>query len=262
MNILICIKQVPNTDKIKIDKEKHTLIRDGIDSIINPYDTFALEFALRIKDQYENTKISVISMGPKQAEKALRQALSLSADNAYLVTDKSFSGSDTLATSYILSKAINHIEKVEGQFDLILCGKQAIDGDTAQVGPELAEHLNRLQVTGVREINVADNSFIVKKETDEGFEILQVPNHCLLTITKPDFEIRFPSLKMKMKSKKIPIEILDLNNLIDIDKSKIGLKGSPTKVKKTYVNEINKECIEINGSIQEITDQLYNLIEK
>lgn len=262
MNILVCIKQVPNTDKIKIDNEKHTLIREGVESIINPFDAYALEFANRIKDNDKNTNITVISMGPDQAKKALTSALSLGADNAFLISDKKFRGSDTLATSYILSQSIKHLEKTHGQFDLILCGKQAIDGDTAQVGPEIAENLNYPQITYVREIDVLENSFRIKRETDEGYQILEVPFKCLMTITKPSFDLRFPSLKMKMKAKKTIIETLDLSLLSNIDTNYIGLKGSPTKVKKTYVNEIIKQSISINGSPKEIANELFKIIEK
>ncbi|MGD1822044.1 MAG: electron transfer flavoprotein subunit beta/FixA family protein [Pleomorphochaeta sp.] len=262
MNILVCIKQVPNTDKIKIDKEKNTLIREGVESIINPFDTYAIEFANRIKDENSDTKITVITMGPKQATKALQSAYALGVDFAYLITDRKFGGSDTLATSYILSKSIKYIEKEREVFDLILCGKQAIDGDTAQVGPELAEHLNYPQVTYVRELKVKDDYFIVKKETDEGYQILEVPKKSLMTITKPSFEPRFPSLSMKMKAKKKEIFTIDINSLSNIDQSKIGLKGSPTKVKKTYVNKIEKENHEITGSSKEIAKQIYKIIEK
>ena len=141
MNICVCIKQVPDTTEIKIDPVTNTLIRDGVPSIVNPYDTYALENAARLKDKDPSAKIVVISMGPPQAKNALKECLAIAADKAYLITDRAFGGSDTLATSYILASAISHIEKTEGKFDCIFCGKQAIDGDTAQVGPEIAEHL-------------------------------------------------------------------------------------------------------------------------
>ena len=262
MNILICIKQVPNTNKIKIDKNKHTLIREGVESIINPFDLYAIEFALRIKDTINNVNISVISMGPPNAEKALRTALSLGVDSSYLISDKAFSGSDTLATSYVLSMAIKYIEKENEYFDLILCGKQAIDGDTAQIGPQLAEYLKYTLVTNVRELEIKNSSFLIKKETDEGFQILKAPSRSLFTITKPSFEARFPSLNAKIKAKKTPIKVLDLNILTKIDITKIGLKGSATKVKETYVNEIDKDNVTISGTPEEIVNQICKLIEK
>ena len=148
MNILVCIKQVPDTNEIKIDPETNTLVRDGVPSIINPFDGYAIEAAARIKDKNPDTRIVVLSMGPQQAEAALREALAIAADKAYLVSDRAFGGSDTLATSYILSCAIAKVEELEGvKFDAVFCGKQAIDGDTAQVGPELAELLDYPQVT-------------------------------------------------------------------------------------------------------------------
>ena len=147
MNILVCIKQVPDTTEIKIDPVKNTLIREGVPSIVNPFDTYALEAAARIKDANPDAKIVVVTMGPPQAEKALRECLAIAADKAYLVTDRKFGGSDTLATSYVLRKTVEKLETLEGKFDAIFCGKQAIDGDTGQVGPELAEWLDIPQVT-------------------------------------------------------------------------------------------------------------------
>ena len=140
-NILVCIKQVPDTTEIRIDPVKKTLIREGVPSIVNPFDAYALELAARIKDKEPGTKITLVSMGPPQAENALRECLAVGGDKAYLVSGREFGGSDTLATSYILSCAIKKLEELEGKFDIIFCGKQAIDGDTAQVGPEIAEHI-------------------------------------------------------------------------------------------------------------------------
>ena len=146
-NILVCIKQVPDTTEIRIDPVKKTLIREGVPSIVNPFDAYALELAARIKDKEPGTKITLVSMGPPQAENALRECLAVGGDKAYLVSGREFGGSDTLATSYILSCAIKKLEELEGKFDIIFCGKQAIDGDTAQVGPEIAEHIGLPQVT-------------------------------------------------------------------------------------------------------------------
>ena len=157
MNILVCMKQVPDTTEIKIDPVTNTLIRDGVPSIVNTFDAFALEAAARIKDKNPDTKIVVVSMGPEQAKVALKECLAIAADKAYLVSDRAFGGSDTLATSYILSNAIQKIEELEGKFDAIFCGKQAIDGDTAQVGPEIAEHLGYPQVTYALEAEADGN---------------------------------------------------------------------------------------------------------
>ena len=196
MNILVCIKQVPDTAEIKIDPVTNTLIRAGVPSIVNPFDAYALEIAARIKDKNPGTKISVLTMGPQQATAALKECLAVGGDKAYLVSDRAFGGADTLATSYTLKNAIDKIEELEGKFDLIFCGKQAIDGDTAQVGPEIAEHMNYPQITYAVEATVEGDEVLVKRETGEGYEILAAD---------------------------LPVEA-----------ERIGLKGSPTKVKKTF----------------------------
>ena len=154
-NILVCIKQVPDTTEIRIDPVKKTLIREGVPSIVNPFDAYALELAARIKDKEPGTKITLVSMGPPQAENALRECLAVGGDKAYLVSGREFGGSDTLATSYILSCAIKKLEELEGKFDIIFCGKQAIDGDTAQVGPQISEHLDIPVISYAKAIKVA-----------------------------------------------------------------------------------------------------------
>ncbi len=235
MNILVCVKQVPDTTEIKIDPVTNTLIRKGVPSIVNPFDGYALEAAARIKDKDPDTKIVVVSMGPEQAKEALRECLSIAADKAYLVTDRAFGGSDTLATSYILSETIKKVEELEGKFDAIFCGKQAIDGDTAQVGPEISEHLGLAQVTYGLEAEVEGDMIKVKKEVEDGVEIIGVKMPCLVTFTKPSWDPRYPTIKRKMAAKKAEIPNLTAADLTTIDLSKAGLKGSPTKVKTTFV---------------------------
>ena len=235
MNILVCVKQVPDTTEIKIDPVKNTLIRDGVPSILNPFDGYALEAAARIKDKDPDTKIVVVSMGPEQAKAALKECLAIAADKAYLVSDRAFGGSDTLATSYILSNAIKKIEESEGSFDAIFCGKQAIDGDTAQVGPEIAEHLGYPQVTYGLEAEAADGMLKVKKEVEGGAEIIGVRTPCVATFTKPSWDPRYPTIKRKMAANKAVIPTLTVADLTEIDLTQAGLKGSPTKVKKTFV---------------------------
>lgn len=235
MNILVCVKQVPDTTVIKIDPVKNTLIREGVPSIVNPFDGYALEAAARIKDKDPDTKIVVVSMGPEQAKAALKECLSVAADKAYLVTDRAFGGSDTLATSYILTCAIQKIEGLEGKFDAIFCGKQAIDGDTAQVGPEIAEHMNYPQVTYGLEAEVDGTMLKVRKEIDDGVQIVGVQTPCVVTFTKPAWDLRFPSIKRKMAANRAEIPSLTAADLTTIDVAKAGLKGSPTKVKKTFV---------------------------
>ena len=235
MNILVCVKQVPDTNEIKIDPETNTLVRDGVPSIVNTFDGYALEAAARIKDNAPDTKIVVLSMGPAQAEAALRECLAIAADKAYLLTDRAFGGSDTLATSYILSQAIQKVEAAEGKFDMIFCGKQAIDGDTAQVGPEIAEHLGYPQVTYGLEAEVDGDTIKVKKEVEEGVEVIAAKMPCLVTFTKPAWDPRYPTIKRKMAANRAEIPVIGEEDLADIDRTKIGLKGSPTHVKKTFV---------------------------
>ncbi len=235
MNMLVCVKQVPDTTEIKIDPVKNTLIRDGVPSILNPFDGYALEAAARIKDKNPDSKIVVLSMGPMQAQAVLKEALAIAADKAYLVSGRTFGGSDTLATSYIISQAIKEVEKTEGKFDIIFCGKQAIDGDTAQVGPEIAEHLGYPQVTYSLEAELDGDLVKVKKETEEGAEIIGIQTPCVLTFTKPSWDPRYPTMKRKLAANRAEIPVISDTDLVDIDTTRIGLKGSPTKVKKTFV---------------------------
>lgn len=235
MNILVCIKQVPDTTEIKIDPVKNTLIREGVPSIVNPFDGYALEAAARIKDKDPNTRIVVLSMGPEQAKAALKECLAIAADKAYLVSDRAFGGSDTLATSYIISETIKKVEELEGKFDAIFCGKQAIDGDTAQVGPEIAEHLDYPQVTYGLEAAAGDGRIRVNKEVEEGVEVVEVQTPCVVTFTKPAWDPRYPTIKRKMAANRADIPPLTAADLPTIDLAHAGLKGSPTKVKKTFV---------------------------
>lgn len=235
MNILVCIKQVPDTTEIKIDPVKNTLIRDGVPSIVNPFDTYALEAAARIKDNDPDAKIVVVTMGPPQAEKALRECLAIAADKAYLVTDRKFGGSDTIATSYVLRKTVEKLETIEGKFDAIFCGKQAIDGDTGQVGPELAEWLDIPQITNCWEVELAGDSMKAKKQTDDGFEIVAAKMPCLITYTQPAWEVRYPNIKRKLAANKAEIPQISVADLADIEEVRLGLNGSPTKVKKSFV---------------------------
>ena len=240
MNILICVKQVPDTTEIKIDPVTNTLIRAGVPSIVNPFDAYALEIAARIKDKAPGSRIVVVSMGPPQAEAALKECLSVGGDVAYLVSDKAFGGSDTLATSYILSRAFSFLEEKEGKFDVIFCGKQAIDGDTAQVGPEMAEHLDLPQITYAIDAEMKDDKILVKKQVETGILVYEMQTPCLITVTKTSFEPRFPSIKSKLAASRATIGRITADDL-DIDLSMAGLKGSPTKVKKTFTPVMRKE---------------------
>jgi len=243
MNILVCIKQVPDTTAVKIDPVTNTLIREGVPAIVNTFDMFALEAAARIKDKNPDTKIVVVSMGPENAKNALKECLSVAADKAYLVSGRPFGGSDTLATSYILFNAVKKIEELEGKFDAIFCGKQAIDGDTAQVGPELAEHLDYPQVTCVLECEEKDGRLEVLKENPDANQVIGIQLPCLLTFTKPAFDPRYPTLRRKIASFHAEIPTLTPDDFQNIDFTRIGLKGSPTHVKKSFVPIKNKNGV-------------------
>ena len=263
MNILVCVKQVPDTTEIKIDPVKNTLIREGVPSIVNPFDGYALEAAARIKDANPDTKIVVLSMGPEQAKTALKECLAIAADKAYLVSDRAFGGSDTRATSYILSQTIAKVEDLEGKFDAIFCGKQAIDGDTAQVGPEIAEHLNYPQVTYGLEAELADGMLKVTKEVDGGKEVIGVQMPCVVTFTKPAWDPRYPSIKRKLAANKAEIPVLTAADLPTIDLARAGLSGSPTKVKKTFVPQKKSGGVKIQEETNEASAQkLYSLLSE
>ena len=263
MNILVCVKQVPDTTEIKIDPVTNTLIRAGVPSIVNPFDGYALEAAARIKDKNPDSKIVVLSMGPEQAKAALKDCLAIAADKAYLVSDRAFGGSDTLATSYILSEAIKKVEEIEGKFDAIFCGKQAIDGDTAQVGPEIAEHLDYPQVTYGLEAEADGDTLKVRKEVEDGVEVIGIEMPCVVTFTKPAWDPRYPSVKRKMAANRAEIPTLTAADLSTIDLTQAGLKGSPTKVKKTFVPQKKTGGVKIKeASNDESARKLYQLLSE
>lgn len=228
MKIVVCVKQVPDTTEVRIDPATGTLIRDGVPSIINPDDRAALEAALVLKDTVGAT-VTVLSMGPPQAEAVLREALAMGADEAILVSDRRFGGSDTWATSLTLASALRRL-----QADLVLCGRQAIDGDTAQVGPQVAEHLGLPLVSYVGSLRPeGDRHLIVKRMFEDGHHVLRVQMPCLLTILKDMNTPRYMSAPGIFEAFQRPITTWTLDDL-DVDPSQIGLKGSPTRVKKSY----------------------------
>jgi len=250
LNIIICIKQVPDTAEVKINPETGTLIREGVPSIINPFDMHAIEAGLQIKEKVGG-KVTILTMGPPQAENALRDALSMGGDEAILLTDRAFAGSDTWATSYILSSAISKLDA-----DIIICGKQAIDGDTAQVGPEVAEFLNIPHISYIRRIeDVTKSSIKVQRLMDEGYDIVESTLPVLLTVVKELNEPRLPSLKGKMAAKKAEIKKWGLSD-IQADENKLGLKGSPTQVKNIFAPEAKKDRMMIEGEPEEQVDAL------
>ena len=256
MNIIVCIKQVPNTTDVKIDPVKNTLIREGVESVINPFDTYAIEEAVRLKERFTG-KVTVITMGPPQAEAALREAISLGCDEGILVSDRLFAGSDTWATSYTLSRAIKKI----GAFDIILCGKQASDGDTAQVGPGISTHLNIPQVTYVKKIEeIKDSLARVERMTEEGYDIVETPVPCLFTVVKEINTPRLPSLKGMMRSKSAKIiqwTAADIN----AEPKNIGLDGSPTRVVKIFTPPPRKGGEILKGDAAELAVKVADLLK-
>ncbi len=226
--IIVCIKQVPDTSDVMINTETNTLIREGVKSIINPFDLYAIEESIRLKEKYGGI-VTVISMGPPQVETSLREAVAMGVDDAYLLTDEAFAGADTLATALTIATAL----KMIGGIDIILMGRQAIDGDTGQVGPEVAEHLGIPHITNVRKINEIDdiNYIFLERLMEEGYVKLKIKLPVLVTVVKEINEPRLPSLKDKIVARKKKINIWTNDN-INIDTNRIGLIGSPTRVKE------------------------------
>ena len=243
MKILVCVKQVPDTTEVRIDRETNTLQRQDVPSILNPFDRHALEEALRVKERCGGT-VSVLTMGPLQAQEVLKECLALGADEAVLVSDKAFAGADTLATSRTLAAAIAKLQPAE----LIFCGKQAIDGDTAQVGPELAEHLNMAQITCVSKLEVfpAERRLIAEREVEDGREVLELPFPAVLTVSKSLNEPRYPSIKGRLRANKTSIPILMLADL-GLQAEETGLQGSPTRVVRIFAPETRKGGEVIQG---------------
>jgi len=246
MHIIVCIKQVPDTRHVRLDEKTHTLIREGVESIINPYDLYALEEGLRLKERFGG-KVTVLTMGPPQAESSLREAISYGADEAVLLSDRAFAGADTWATSFTLSLGVQKI----GAFDLILCGKQAVDGDTAQVGPGLAERLSIPYVTWVRRIEEVHNGLIrVQRLMDDGYDRVELPLPALLTVVKEINDPRVPSLKGKMRAKAQAIPVWGAKELA-ADPEEVGLSGSFTQVIKVFPPPRLKEREWIEGTTEE-----------
>ncbi|MBF0456266.1 MAG: electron transfer flavoprotein subunit beta/FixA family protein [Nitrospirae bacterium] len=255
MKIIVCIKQVPDTSEVRINPETNTLIRDGVPSIINPFDLHAVEAALSIKDAL-NAEVTVLTMGPPQAEVSLKEVIAMGADAAVLLTDRAFAGSDTWATAYTLAAAIKFLGA-----DIVLCGKQAIDGDTAQVGPAIAEFMDIPHISYVSKIeSISGDSITVRRLMDEGYDIVEAPLPVLLTVVKELNQPRMASLKGKMRAKKLEIRRLTYKDL-SLDENNLGLKGSPTRVKNIFAPEMKKDRIVIGGTPEEQTDELISILK-
>lgn len=229
MNIIVCAKQVPDTTEVRLDPETGTLIREGVPSIMNPDDKAGLEAALQIKDENDDVNVTVVSMGPPQADEVLREALAMGADDAYLITDGRFGGADTWATSSTLAAAIDSL----GDFDLIITGRQAIDGDTAQVGPQIAEHLNLPNISYAEDIKIDGDDVIVERQYEDSSDILKVKMPVLITALGDMNEPRYMTPGGIHDAFNTEIKKITRDD-IEIDDSNIGLKGSPTRVLKSF----------------------------
>jgi electron transfer flavoprotein beta subunit len=250
MRIVVCIKQVPDSAEVRINPETNTLIRDGVPTIINPYDVHALEAGIQIREK-TGGKVTVVTMGPPQAETALRDAIAMGGDEAVLLTDRAFAGSDTWATAYTLSKAVGQIGA-----DIILCGKQAIDGDTAQVGPEMAEFMNIPHISYIRKVvDVTADKLVVQRLMDDGYDVVESSLPVLLTVVKELNDPRLPSLKGKMAAKKAEIRKMTAADL-KAEENDLGLKGSPTQVRNIFAPEAKKDRRMLEGTSEEKTDAL------
>jgi len=261
MHILVCVKQVPDTTEIKIDPKTNTLDRSSAPTILNPYDAHAVEEAVKIKIQFGG-KVSVITMGPPQAQSVIKKCIEMGADEGYLLSDRAFAGSDTLSTSYILSMGITKIME-NGPIDLVLCGKQAIDGDTAQVGPGIACRLGIPQLTyvqSIESINQMENMVVLHRKIDDGYEVVQAKLPCLITVEKEINELSFSSLTNMIKAARYQTVCWDINDFT-ADLGQMGLKGSPTAVRRTFSPPLRAGGEMLKGNDDEIIELLVNKLK-
>lgn len=258
MKVIVCVKQVPDTNEVRIDNKTGTLIREGVESIINPDDLNAIEAALKLKDNFEDVVVTVVSMGPPQAKEALREAMAMGVDETILLSDRVFGGSDTWATATVLSAAIEKI----GDYDIIFCGRQAIDGDTAQVGPEVAEFLGIPQITYATDLRIDNGKVYVKRKIEEGYFEIESSFPVLITAIKELNNPRYCDARL----------IFDKNNFesnykvwthedIDIDLTQIGIKNSPTNVYKTYIPTKEFKGTTIKGATKDMVSQLLDSLK-
>jgi electron transfer flavoprotein beta subunit len=257
MNIVVCLKQVPGTTDVKIDPQTNTLIRQGIENIINPFDTYALEEGVRLKEEHGG-KVTVITMGPPQAEAALREAVSLGADDAVLLSDRAFAGADTWATANTLSLAVVKIK----DYDLIICGRQTIDGDTGQVGPEMAEMLEIPFIAYVSKIEEIKEKYLrVSRMVEEGHEVIETSLPAVITVAKEINVPRLPSLRGIMKSKNAKVETWAIKEL-GVAPSMVGLAGSSTQVIKIFFPQRMTQAEILEGTLEERVDNLVSRLRK
>ena len=257
MKIVVCVKQVPDTTEVKLDPVKGTLIREGVPSIMNPDDKSGLEAALRLKEE-TGAEVTVLTMGPPQATAVLREAMAMGADAGVLLTDRAFGGADTWATSYTLSLALKKMD-----FDLLITGRQAIDGDTGQTAPSIAEHLDMIRLTYIMSMEIEGDKVIAKRQLEEGVEVIEARLPVLCTATKETNKPRYATIRGKLESLKAEIPELTLEDMKDIiDTTKIGLKGSPTKVKATFTPKRTATGVRIEGGPQKMAASLLDCLKE
>ena len=258
MNILVCIKQVPDSNKVEVDPVTGVLKRNGVEAKMNPYDLYAIESALRIREEMGG-KICALTMGPPQAASIIREAFAMGVDDGVLISDRKFGGADVLATSYTIAQAI----KLIGEFDLILCGKQTTDGDTAQVGPEVSEWLNIPCVSNVLRIaELKEDTVTVEMDMTHDIEITKVQFPCLLCVDKDIFMPRLPSFIKKQETKDREIRVISLDQLEDKNEKHYGLNGSPTQVERIFPPQSNAHREIWTGTKSEITDRMLHTLQE
>ena len=257
MNVLVCAKQVPNTNEVKIDPIKGTLIRDGVESILNPDDANALEEALLLKDKNPDVKVTVISMGPPQADEMLRECLAMGADEAILLSDRAFGGADTYATSNAISAAIEKI----GNYDIIFAGRQAIDGDTAQVGPQIAEKLNIPQITYVQKFDIQGDEITAQRQLEDGYELISVKIPVMLSAVKELNCPRYMSVDGIYRAYESEIPVWGLKDLT-VDEEEVGLKASPTKVFRSFVPQPKGKGVMLEGNNKDKVNKLMGSLKE
>ncbi|MCI6277078.1 MAG: electron transfer flavoprotein subunit beta/FixA family protein [Clostridium sp.] len=257
MKILVCVKQVPDTNEVKIDPVKGTLIRDGVPSILNPDDANALEAALAYKDENPDTVIAVLTMGPPQATYMLRECLAMGADEAYLLSDRTFGGADTCATSTTIAAGIKKVEGV----DVIFAGRQAIDGDTAQVGPQVAQRLGLPVVTYVQDIKLEEGKATVHRQMEDGYEVIEVQTPCVLTAVKELNEPRYMSIGGIVDAYKKDITVWNHVD-VDLDPKDCGLNASPTQVFRSFTPPPKGKGEMLSGSVTEMASSVINRLKE
>ena len=257
MNICVCIKQVPASSNVKINPENGTLVRDGNNTKMNPYDLYAIETALRVKEMKES-QVRAITMGPPAATAILEEAVWMGCDDGYLLTDRKFAGADVVATSYTLSQGIKYM----GKYDLVVCGKQTSDGDTAQVGAELAHFLGIPYVCYVDKIiEVKDKSIVVRTNLDKTYETLEISFPCLITVEKNNESPRLPSYKRSVQYNDHQMHIVTFDKFFDTDESKYGLKGSPTQVERMFNPIKDDRKVMLNEDVKSYAVQLKEILK-